>query len=74
MRGDEWSAFTFGDQNGESVAFSIVSFVSDYDLNAILSIIRTIFVSFILGGGAMLFSKDVEDFIVSPIEKMLEKV
>jgi len=28
----------------------------------------------VLGGGAMLFSKDVEDYVVSPIEKMLEKV
>ena len=46
----------------------------DYELNAILSILRTIFVSVIMGAGAMLFSKDVEDLVVSPIEKMLEKV
>jgi len=40
----------------------------------VLSIIRTIFVSFVLGGGAMLFGRDVEIYVVSPIEKMLEKV
>lgn len=56
------------------MALSIVDVTSDYSLNAILSIIRTIFVSIVLGAGAMFFSKDVEDFIVSPIEKMLEKV
>jgi len=33
--------------------------------------IRTVFVSVILGGGSMLFSNDVEVLIVSPIEKML---
>ena len=56
------------------VAFSMVSIKSDCNLYAILSIIRTIFVSIIIGGGVMLFSKDVEDFIVHSIEKMLEKV
>lgn len=56
------------------MALSVVDITNDYTLNAILSIIRTIFVSIVLGAGAMLFSKDVEDFIVSPIEKMLEKV
>jgi len=31
-------------------------------------------VSVILGTGAMVFSKDVEDLIIAPLEKMLEKV
>lgn len=53
------------------MAFSVLDTISDNKLNAILSIIRTIFVSIILGGGSMLFSNDVEILIVSPIEKML---
>jgi hypothetical protein len=31
----------------------------DYKLNAILSMVRTVFVSVILGAGAAFFSKDV---------------
>lgn len=53
---------------------SVTDTRDDYQLNAILSIIRTIFVSVILSTGAMVFSKDVEDLIVAPLEKMLEKV
>ena len=30
--------------------------------------------SVVLGAGAMLFSKDVEDYVVTPIESMLSKV
>jgi hypothetical protein len=41
-------------------------------LNAILSIIRTFFISFVLSAGAMTFSNDVELLVVSPIETMLE--
>jgi len=46
------------------MALSVVDITNDYTLNSILSIIRTIFVSIVLGAGAMLFSKDVEDYIV----------
>jgi hypothetical protein len=40
-----------------------VSTVADSELNAILSIIRTFFVSFVLGAAAVNFSKDVQDFV-----------
>ena len=55
------------------VAFSMVSIKSDCNLYAILSIIRTISVSIIIGGEVILFSKDVVVFIDHPIEKMLER-
>lgn len=47
---------------------------SDNDLNAILSIIRTVFVSIVLSAGAMFFSRDVEVLVLEPIENMVNKV
>lgn len=47
---------------------------NDNDLNAILSIVRTIFVSIILSAGAMSFSRDVEVLVLEPIENMVSKV
>lgn len=43
-------------------------------MNSWLSILRTVFVSAVLSIGALLFSKDVEDLVLSPIENMLGKV
>lgn len=43
-------------------------------LGAWLSLARTVFVTIVLGGGAMLFSGDVNDLVVEPIESMLKKV
>ncbi|CAD8196829.1 unnamed protein product [Paramecium pentaurelia] len=58
------------DQN----AVCICTTIADDELNAILSIVRTIFVSIVLSVAAVLFSKDVQDLILTPIEKMLETV
>jgi len=55
---------------GENVANAIVDIRADTKLDAILSIIRTIFVSVILAGGSMFLSKNVEDILVSKIETM----
>lgn len=43
-------------------------------MNAILSIVRTIFVSIVLSAGAILFSSDVENLVLTPIENMMKKV
>jgi Na+/H+-dicarboxylate symporter len=59
---------------GIEYGYVISNMMKDNDLNAILSILRTIFVSILLGGASMLFSKDVEDIVLSPIENMLNKV
>ena len=61
-------------KQGNTLGYSIADDRKNNRLDSILSIIRTIFISFILGGGAMLFSNDVEDLVVSPIESMLIKV
>ena len=36
--------------------------------------IRTIFVSVVLSSGAILFSRDVEELVLNPIENMIKKV
>eukprot|EP01016_Furgasonia_blochmanni_P056965 TRINITY_DN980_c0_g2_i8.p1 TRINITY_DN980_c0_g2~~TRINITY_DN980_c0_g2_i8.p1 ORF type:complete len:532 (+),score=119.26 TRINITY_DN980_c0_g2_i8:113-1708(+) len=47
---------------------------NDVNLNAWLSIMRTWFVCIILLGGALLFSQDATELVLTPIESMLEKV
>lgn len=47
---------------------------SDNNLNAILSIIRTLFVSVVLTVGALYFSKDSNNLVIEPISQMLKKV
>ena len=44
------------------------------DTIAIISILRTLFVVLIMGGGALLFSKDATDLVLNPIENMLKKI
>lgn len=61
-------------KGAQEYAYIIADQSIDNSLNAILSILRTIFVSFLLGGASMLFSKDVEDIVLSPVENMLNKV
>lgn len=53
---------------------SVASKASNNEIDGILSIIRTLFVSAVLTIASMQFSSDVEIFILGPIEKMLEKV
>ena len=45
-----------------------------YVMNAWLSLIRTVFVAFILSYGTMKFSQDVEELVLTPIENMLKTV
>ncbi len=47
---------------------------AESNLNAILGIIRTSFVIFLLVVGAIFFSQDANDLVVTPIENMLAKV
>ena len=56
------------------------NFVSVFDLratsrlNAGLGIARTVFICIVLAGGAIFFSKDANDLVIGPIEKMMQKV
>ncbi|CAD8115536.1 unnamed protein product [Paramecium primaurelia] len=65
--------YTSTDSEGND-AISICYTIADDELNAILSIIRTIFVSIVLSVAAVMFSRDVQDLILTPVEKMLETV
>lgn len=56
------------------VGVAILDVRGDNNLNAILSIIRTIFVSIVLASGAIYFSSDVEKLVLQPIESMMKKV
>ena len=42
--------------------------------NAGLGIARTVFICIVLAGGAIFFSKDANDLVIGPIEKMMQKV
>ena len=53
---------------------AIFDITYDNDLNAILGIVRTIFVCSVLTVGALFFSKDANDLVLVPIENMLSKV
>ncbi len=56
------------------------NFVAVFDLRAIsqlnagLGIARTVFICIVLAGGAIFFSKDANDLVIGPIEKMMQKV
>jgi hypothetical protein len=43
-------------------------------MDALLSIIQTIFVCTVLTAGAIIFAKDANDLVVGPIEQMMFKI
>ena len=43
-------------------------------LGAIINIVRTFYVSFLLLGGSLLFGRDIYTLVINPIERMIEKV
>ena len=65
---------TQDDNEDELIAFAITSNIVDNDLNAILSLCRTIFVTIVLTVAAMMFTGDVEKIVLDPIESMLKTV
>lgn len=44
------------------------------NINAGLSIIRTVFVSCVLAFSSIVFTKDVQSLVLDPIDRMLKKV
>ena len=59
-------------ENGDYVA--VFDLRNNTRLTAGLGICRTIFVCFVLAAGALFFSKDANDLVISPIEAMIQKV
>ena len=58
--------------NKVSFAFFDVRYSSQ--LQAVLNLLRTVFVCIVLGMGAMMFSKDANNLVLKPIERMVKKV
>lgn len=57
--------------------FNFVAYYSNKTsakLNALLSILRTIFVCFVLSLASYMFLNDANRLVLNPIERMLEKV
>lgn len=54
--------------------FSLVDIRTEKEDEAVLGILRTIFVSIVLTLGSMYFSKDINDLALRPIERMIRKV
>ena len=71
MRGNEYILATAGSNNDLAALFDKRT---NTRLDAGLSICRTIFICIILTGGALFFTKDTNDLVIIPIDKMLDKV
>ena len=64
----------YSDNEDGTGIYGILSLRIQAKQNAGINIARTIFVCIILTFGAMTFSKDANDLILRPIERMIEKV
>lgn len=61
-------------QNGKYQLIAYFDNTSSINFNAILSVIRTIFVCIVLASASLIFSKDATDLVLTPIENMLRKI
>ena len=59
-------------QSGSFISITDIRY--DTQLSALLGICRTIYVCIVLTAGAIYFSKDAQNLVVAPIEKMLANV
>ncbi|CAD8132326.1 unnamed protein product [Paramecium pentaurelia] len=62
------------DSNDILVTCSVADLVEYNKINAILSIFQTIFVCIVLAASAVLFNKDVNELVIEPIERMMQKI
>lgn len=73
LRNEEYSAsLAYADNGFTFVAF--YSMKSSTTLEAVLSIARTIFVCIVLSIASIFFTNDANRLVLSPLERMLEKV
>ena len=64
----------FNSPNNANYVVGMVSLRTYNVLTAILSIVRTLYVSAVLTFGALMFSKDANDLALRPLERMIDKV
>ena len=76
LRSSDKKAYVYQkDPNSDDTdAILILNTKLDSDLNSILSIIRTTFMLLLLCSSAIFFSKDSNELVLNPIERMLTKV
>lgn len=58
----------------DNLSFAFFDVSKEYKLQAILNIAKTVFVCIVLLLGALLFSKDANELVLRPIERMVLKV
>lgn len=70
LRGTEYELATDDSSN----LIAIFDIWKNTKLEAGLNLVRTCFICVVLAGGAILFSKDTNRLVITPIEKMIDKV
>lgn len=71
LRSNDYELATAGDDNQLASIFDIRP---NNKIDAGLSLLRTVFICFVLAGGALFFSRDTQKLVIGPIEQMIEKV
>jgi hypothetical protein len=78
LRTGEQGAFQVASKHrhdGRKVLFIVIYSRKLYaQLEGVISLCRTLFVCVVLGIGSIYFSQDANNLVLSPIERMLEKV
>lgn len=74
LRISDLGLYILTDSKGKVIAWSVSDNGTDNNLSAILSILRTIFVCFIMLTSVQFFSRDIQRFIIDPVEDMTKKI
>lgn len=68
------SSLIVDDNIPEYYVIAYIDNIFNNDINAVLSMLRTIFVCICLAGAALFFVKDMNTIILTPIENMVKKI
>ena len=76
LRDEEALTFRFAEEGvcDKKISLTRINTRWESQLQAILNMLRTVFICIVLGLGAMLFSKDANDLVLYPIERMVKRV
>lgn len=66
--------FTLATGNDDNTIYAIFNIKKNAKLESALSIGWTVFICFVLAGGALMFSRDTDVLVIYPIEGMIKKV
>jgi hypothetical protein len=73
LRVDEYDSVSITADNGVTF-FAAYSVRETSKIDAITNICRTIFTCFVLSLASIFLSKDAQDLVLDPLERMIEKV